>query len=244
MINSPRNNHIEEQLKKFIPTKIIYIVHNQGYKNCSKILPKQSSDYDLIDANLNIMNHSINNKYNNILILEDDFIFNDKIKNKNILNEIYKLFKIRENNEFYFNLGPMPYLFYPHLFIFNNIYRGIIALCTQGIIYNKKIRESIIKKNINIGYDLFLTLNYENYFYRTPLCYQTFPMTENQNNWCNSLYLSKICISFFKIMIKLLKLDIQVEPGFTIIYTIMFIIHYLIVFILILIPSINLISLK
>jgi hypothetical protein len=236
MINSHRNNNIKEQLKKIIPTKIIYIVHNQGYKNCHKILPEQSSDYDLIDANLNVMNHSINNNYNNILILEDDFIFNDKFNDKNIIKEIENLFTKKDNDEFYFNLGPITYLFYPHIFFFNNIYRGIIALCTQGIIYNKKIKESIIKKNINIGYDIFLSLNYENYFYKIPLCYQTFPITENQNNWLNSLncnYCSKIILFITQFIIKLLKLDIQPEPGFTIIYTTMFIIHYLILFIFI-----------
>ena len=92
MENSKRKDDYENQLKEFIPTKTIYIVHNKGYKKCDKILYKNTPNYDLIDANLNAMNHSLKNNYNNILILEDDFIFNKEIKNNKIINEIKHLF--------------------------------------------------------------------------------------------------------------------------------------------------------
>ena len=86
--NSKRKLDYENQLKKYIPTKIVYIVVNKGYKKCAKNLVKQQSNYDLMDANLNIMNHVLKNNYENILILEDDFIFNDVLIESKILNEI------------------------------------------------------------------------------------------------------------------------------------------------------------
>ena len=60
-----------------------FIVYNKGYKNCKKILPKQMPLYDIIDANENAFEHSLQNNFNNILILEDDFIFSERLKDKN-----------------------------------------------------------------------------------------------------------------------------------------------------------------
>ncbi len=100
MENSKRKDNYENQLKEFIPTKTIYIVHNKGYKKCNKILPKEIPPCDLIDANLNAMNHTLKNNYNNILILEDDFIFNKKIKDPNIINEIKYFFNKKKMKSF------------------------------------------------------------------------------------------------------------------------------------------------
>ena len=137
MTNSNRANNYEKQLREYIPTKYIYIVYNKGYKNCTKYLYKQESNYDLIDANLNIMNHSLNNNYNNILILEDDFIFNSYTITQETIEEIKNFFYNNENKDFYFNLGPVPFLYWviPN----KSIYKGIYTLCTQAIIYKKNI---------------------------------------------------------------------------------------------------------
>jgi len=120
MENSKRKDNYENQLKEFIPTKTIYIVHNKGYKKCNKTLTKEIPPYDLIDAYLNTMNHSLENNYNNILILEDDFIFNKKIKDNKIINDIKYLFDNNVNKSFYFSLGLQPTLFIP--FSISNIY--------------------------------------------------------------------------------------------------------------------------
>ena len=80
MVNSKRINSVNEQLQKYKPTKNIYIVENKGFKNCKKILPEQKSSYDLIDCFLQIFKHAEKENYNNILILEDDFIFSNDFK--------------------------------------------------------------------------------------------------------------------------------------------------------------------
>ena len=90
MEENGRSDNIEQQLSMYTPTSKIYIAYNKGYKNCNKVLPKQITYYDLTDAYINIFDHSLKNNYNNILILEDDFMFYSKIKNKLILNQIKK----------------------------------------------------------------------------------------------------------------------------------------------------------
>jgi len=248
MDNSPRIVNINKELEKIIPTKIVYIVYNKGFKNCKKILTEQIAPYDLSDAYFNTINHSLNNNYNNILVLEDDFIFCDKINDTNILNEIKYYFKENENTEFYFNLGPIPFIFYPSLF--SNTYRGYFTTVSHAIIYNKKLQENLKLKgttNNIMHWDYFLTTNYKHYFYKFPLCYQTFPQTNNKIYW--ESYFPNV-----NLFLRYIKLDIQPEPGFTIIYKILSIIHYLILFIFmyliyilisyVVIPNINLISLK
>ena len=121
MEENGRVNNIRALLSKYIPTSNIYIVYNKGFKKCNKTLPQQITYYDLTDAYINIFIHSAEKKYNNILILEDDFIFDKKILNRNIINEIKNFFEENKNKIFCFNLGPLPFLFNRN--IHNNIYR-------------------------------------------------------------------------------------------------------------------------
>lgn len=251
LIGSDRINNINRQLEYLVPTKNVFIVLNKGYKKCNKVLHKQLSIYDIIDANANTFEHSFKNNFNNILILEDDFIFSEKLKDKNIINDIETFFHNNQNKVFYYNLGSFPLLFYPNINLFNNTYHSIFSLLGHANIYNKKSRIEIFKNinNINLHWDLYLTLNYNNYFYKYPLIYQTFPETENKQHW-----LSENKYSFFEnslkyiddLRIKYLKLDKQPQPGFNIMYIIFFIINYAIwiLLIILLIYFINYIFIK
>lgn len=238
MENSKRKDDYENQLKEFIPTKTIYIVHNKGYKKCNKILPKEIPPYDLIDSYLNTMNHSLENNYNNILILEDDFIFNKKIKDNKIINDIKYLFDNNLNKSFYFSLGLQPTLFIP--FSISNIYIGLNTGSTHANIYSKNIRYKILNdNNINLSYhfDLYLSSKYINYFYKIPLCYQTYPETENQKYWFNdnpNSLSNKYLGSIIPTMYKLLNINSEPEKGFYRLYNMWFFINYLLFIIIIL----------
>jgi len=76
-----RYDDILNQLSQFQPTKVVYIVFNKGYKNCQKNKNIKLPAHDLVDAFLDIFKHSTNpiQNYSNILILEDDYFFNEKI---------------------------------------------------------------------------------------------------------------------------------------------------------------------
>jgi len=77
-----REEHIYKQLKEYQPTKVVYIAYNLGFKNCSKKLIEQISYQDLSDAFMQCFKHANENDYDNVLILEDDFIFSHEIKKK------------------------------------------------------------------------------------------------------------------------------------------------------------------
>jgi hypothetical protein len=76
--NNGRYNHIQEQLSEYHPTNIVYILFNKGYKKSKKKYFINKTCLDLIDACLKIFKHAEIHNYNNILILEDDFIFSKK----------------------------------------------------------------------------------------------------------------------------------------------------------------------
>ena len=237
LVGSDRIKNINKQLKYLIPTKNVFMVYNKGYKKCDKILYKQNSVYDIIDSNTNIFEHSLKKEFNNILILEDDFIFSEKLKNNNIINEIKKFFYSNENKAFYYNLGPIPKFFYPNINLFNNTYRGIYCILAHANIYNKKcineIFENINNKNIELSWDEYLIKNYNNYFYKYPLIYQTFPETENKQIWYSEGYINSFLRLINDLRIKLLNLDKCPQPGFNILYIAYFISNYSILALLI-----------
>jgi hypothetical protein len=230
LVGSDRIKNINKQLKYLIPTKNVFMVYNKGYKKCDKILYKQNSVYDIIDANTNVLEHSLKKEFNNILILEDDFIFSEKLKDKNIINEIKNFFDTNENKAFYYNLCPLPRLFYPNINLFNSTYRGIYCPLAHANIYNKKcineLLENINNKNMELSWDEYLIKNYINYFYKYPLIYQTFPETENRQIWYSEENRNSLSRFLNDLRIRLLNLDKYPQPGFNILYIVYFISNY------------------
>lgn len=229
-----RHNDINKQLEEYIPTKKIYILYNYGYKKCNKILKEKTSSFDIIDANTQIFHHSVKNNFNNILILEDDFIFDPKIKDTKIITEIKNFFELNNHENICFNLGGIPFLFQPNIDINNNIFKSYYMFASHANIYNKNIQHFLINKindlqnDNNIKHwDYFITKFNNIYFYKNPLCYQLFPETENQKVWASKTNIYS-CICNFILMnsIKLFNIDKQIQPGYSNIYNILFFFNY------------------
>jgi hypothetical protein len=235
--STERNAQIEAQLVKLIPTKQIYFVYNSTYKKCNKQLPEQIPPYDLKDANLNIIQHSIGHGFNNILILENDFIYSDLLldntRNKEIVREIRDFFQDYKEKTFAYNLGPRLWFIYPNINPFykhKNTFKFFFGTASQAVIYNKKIQHEIIKCNKDIykHIDAYINFNFDVYMYKNPLIYQTFPETNNQQYWFNNKFIK----DFVVYNIKILNLHKSPEPGFSINYGISFFISYLLFFLI------------
>jgi len=88
-------------------------------------------------------------------------------------------------------------------------------------IYNKPMRDIIIntKQHTILDWDEFCIWNSYKYTYYIPLCYQLFPETENSKTWGKN---NSIFIHYFKQLgpniLRLLNMDKQAEPGYTIAY--------------------------
>lgn len=214
--NIERTNNILFQLQKLKPTKKIYILLNKGYKYKENI---NNSAEDLVNCNLEIFKHANMQNYNNILILEDDFIWlDDNVK------DINKFCNLHKNKEFLFYLGTLPVVFYPYTF---KIYKGVFNIMTHSIIYSKIARNKILKYPKKISdIDLFLSLNdFERYFYYYTLCGQTYTKTENSKTWY--VYKSFLYDFFFK-AVYFFKADIY-PAQFFLFWYILFIIILIII---------------
>ena len=209
--NNGRLEHIKSQLNEFHPTKIVYILYNKGYKNCEKNLHLNKSSIDLIDANLYIIKDAYNKNYKNILILEDDFIFNEKIKDKTVQKNVMKF--INKNNYDIYSLGFLPFLQKAYD---NNTSICLIGAGMHACIFSRKCINKILQvdKTKITDWDYFVGIKFTRYMYNEPLCYQLAPKTENQDAWPELFGLKYVVLY----IIKKLKLDLQVEPGFTYLY--------------------------
>ena len=244
LINNGRLSAVHKQLNEYKPTHTVFILHNQGYKKCNKTSYDNRSNkienpaIDLVDAYLQIFKHAKDANYNNILILEDDFIFDEKIKDPfhqtNISNFLHKY----ADTNFIYYLGCIPYLQIPYDY-YN--YFGIISTGSHSIIYSKKYRDSLLQtpqnEILDWDYNLMVTTCLNRYNYYIPLCYQLFPETENSNVWgssFNNIFYRFISILLFQIF-QLLTLNVQIEPGYTFFYVFSKLLFIFLVFIFIII---------
>ena len=67
--NEKRRLNIENQIKKYIPTKTVHILVNKGWRKCNKDKYITNTAKDLVDCNITCFKHAKKHDYNNILIL-------------------------------------------------------------------------------------------------------------------------------------------------------------------------------
>jgi hypothetical protein len=216
-----RYDDIMSQLETYHPTKEVYIVFNKGYKKCKKDDYIKLPAHDLVDAFLQVFKHAKKENYDNILILEDDFIFTEKIKKESIQNDICSFLNNNKNKDYQYFLGCLPLLQLPCTLDCKH-YINIGSLGTHAVIYTKKNRERLLNVNQKdiTDWDWYSFTQVRRYVYNKPLCYQLFNNTENSKNWHKDNYILHIFALLTKKVFNFIKLDTQIEPGYTIFYII------------------------
>jgi hypothetical protein len=227
MEKSPRIPDVMNKLKDYHPSNCVYIVLNKGFKTCTKQLPKQNSIYDIIDANLQIFRHASENKYENILILEDDFIFEQKIKDPVVQENIHTFMKSHQSTSFMYLLGCLPIIFLPYS---AHTHRIIWALATHAVIYSKEMRNEILeysKSNQINDWDLDIgklcLWEHKKFMYKIPLCNQIMEATENRQNWA----VDGITRYILNTYIELTKFNKYPEPATSIVYVLAYLLSFI-----------------
>jgi hypothetical protein len=213
-----RLNNIKEQLKYYHPSKIVYIIFNKGFKKCNKDKYINIPSLDLIDAFFQCFKDANNKKYENILILEDDFIFDNKILDKNNSNKIDDfLYEMSKTNQIYiYYIGTITYLQSAFGQYHNKLYLSVgTHSCIYPKIFIKHLLNNIKKDKIN-DWDFYLNLNYIRYKYYKSLCYQTLPQTDNSKYWDQGNIFLKYIFKLFRYYQLIIKLDNKHQPGFDI----------------------------
>jgi hypothetical protein len=222
LVGNGRYDSVINQINEYKPTSEVYILLNQGFKKCNKTKHIVYPADDLNDAFLQIFRHANDKNYDNILILEDDFIFNKEIKNKKHINSINKFLKNKQGEDFIYYLGCLPLLMLQNLSNLKHLH-NLKSMGTHSIIYSKKNRQNIMDNYNDVlfkykDWDFNTNLQKNKYVYYKCLCYQLFPETENSKNWLNFNQVLHFLSKITKIIIKILKLDKKTEPGTSIMY--------------------------
>uniref|UniRef100_A0A6C0HXZ8 Glycosyltransferase n=1 Tax=viral metagenome TaxID=1070528 RepID=A0A6C0HXZ8_9ZZZZ len=222
-----RIDHIQEQLKIYHPSKKVYIVYNKGYKKCEKELDKQTSGHDIIHANITVFEHA--QQYKHVLVLEDDFIFNkDVAKHATHVDNFLKW-----DASYVYQLGSHPMFFAIPVDWYHYRIHGTLG---HANIYpfssRKKLMDDFNNGKITGylgGLDSYTRKVLPLYMYHKPLCYQTFPMTENKKEWytVKESNFAPIHVMVVNTFISCTNLENEPEPGFTILYWIAKLIPFL-----------------
>ena len=224
-----RLDHIHKELKQVQPTKKVVIMFNKGFKKCKKQLIEQVSYQDLTDAFLQCFKNAKQNHYKNILILEDDFIFDPKIKDPFHVKNIHRFIKARQDEAFIYYIGVLPLIIYPTTDLYS--YNALKTLTMHSVIYSEKVIQNYDSLNLEgKHWDVIMDQNITNrYLYFKPLCYQTFPETENKQTWFEKD--GNRIISYVKnVFIKLFKMDIDPTIGFCFFYMFSFFLFFMLFF--------------
>ena len=237
-----RHESVIKQLNDYHLTNDVYILYNKGFKKCKKTDNIIYPEYDLTDAFFQIFKHANKNNYENVLILEDDFILDSKIKNINHINDINNFLIKKKDKSFIYFLGCIPALSLPYIEI-KNTYRVLSSLGMHSVIYSKKYRENLLrdydkisKKDYMKDWDNINNLYSVNRFmYYTPICYQLFPETDNKKTWGASSKIEQFGTYIPRATIYIMGLDKNIQPGYSIIYSISKIIPILLLILFILI---------
>lgn len=230
------NNRLEnaiKQINEFKPTQRVFVVHNRGYKKCAKKNVLNTTD-DIIDAYIQIFKHSDLNKFTNILVLEDDFIFSNLFKDKQVSTELNSFLINKPNKSYAYFLGTLPLIQVPY---FSHHRKVLLSVGAHATIYSQNLVQDILSKQKNsnakkIGDWDFDLKKYTNYMYYKPLCYQLFTQTENQSFWAINYPILYQLVPIAKYIIKKLDLDTNVEPGYSYFYNFSYYIFLFVVFLI------------
>jgi len=194
--NHERWANIENQLAQYHPTKTVYILHNKGWRKCSKPGHIDVTHKDLVSCYLEIFRHAAREGFSrNILVLEDDFIFDPLIKDPVVIGHIEDF--TRDMGDAMYMLCCVPFLQIPNI----GPHRRCFSMGTHSCIYTNALRDRILqaKEQDIIDWDIY-NQSTKKYMYYTPLCYQPFTYTENSRHWGEDYgmnWLAKIVLEIY-----------------------------------------------
>jgi len=205
LVGNGKYESILQQLQKFPVSKKVFLVLNQGYKTCKKNPSITKPPLDIVDAYLEVFAHAKDK--GNILILEDDFLFDENILDPSHRTHVNQFLHKKKDEPCSYYLGLMPCILFPYD---TYHYKSILTAGSHAVIYSKPLRERLWKeKEKIIDWDEYLKYHtvYPGYVYYTPLCYQLYPDTDNSKHWGDHNLICYVICTITKYIFKWTHLD-------------------------------------
>jgi len=229
-----REANVRQQLPILSPTTRVKLIYNSGYKACT--LTKCAQE-DMARAQLYIFQDALRNNYQRILLLEDDFMVLRPISHEDI-HQIVTF--IREKDPSAYGLGNFSIPMVSSLFAHHQRLVGNYLGAAHAVLYNRDFMTQTVEYYAEHGLGDMLMNDQltsklpmvENYRYYKPLVYQIFPLTENQiSGWSHSL--PAFSMPLVTGSIRMMNLDRQVQPGYTILYILPYVLYMVLIVVVI-----------
>ena len=213
MENSKHKENIYKNIIPNVPVSKIFVQYNKGFRKCEKENIDRT-DKDLAYSLKVAFQKALSMGMKRVLVLEEDVLFDDRIQNKEITDDIKQFISIK--NPDVYNLGTL-FNFSNLMTIWSNHLHSYYMSFTHAVIYSEMYMKDFIKNNTkNIHTDVYFNKFKNKYLYKIPIVYQLFEKTENTDNW-NSLGINWYSVSKF-VIFDFYKLDKQAQPGFDKVY--------------------------
>ena len=160
LAGSPRIKSIKQQIEKYPLTKTIYILHNPGYKKVKKPLPRQNAEADIAFSHIVACEFGIKHDHDKIIVLEDDFIFENTLLVDGVSEEIEKVYFSKSKGGSLFSGFVLLFLAFP-VALDTKHWRVILGGTTHAIIHTRKGMERMIEDYNNNKGRYFLVLTCE-----------------------------------------------------------------------------------
>jgi len=181
---SSRSKTIKKRLDRDSVTNTNYIVHNKNYKICRKPDVKDSTQ-DIVHACIVIFKHADEVGYQNILLLEDDFIFTPAVRDLGVWNDIRNFINgDRINYHYSVSLGSIVHI--KNIFGTRKMDRIILSQGAHALIIppqSRKLYTELYKKGKIQIHEITLHNDISRYQHHTIQCVQPFEDTENSMVW-------------------------------------------------------------
>lgn len=228
MENSPREKSILKTIQDAQLTQRVRIQYNKGFRKCTKELPEQKPNFDLCHALQNVFKDALANEYERIVVLEDDCLFDERIRDPEVVGDLTTF--LRDRDPEVYNLGTMIFLTFPWAPLFQKHHRLLFGSLTHAMIYNKKYMETVAQ-SIHMSTDFEPIFHFSAFTYHKPLAYQLFTPTENSQEGWYGLWPIMNYLIFERF-----HMDTCYQPGFDRMYKVshgMSIVIFLLIFYLI-----------
>ena len=231
-IEEKRQELIQQCIKKEENHTTLQPCENVYIAICIDDKDKDNDDDDVsrIKRNLSIFRHAREKRYNNILLLEPGYLFNEKINEDFVRTRITDFIeeKTKNEEEFIYCLGGLSLFSVPNFWHKQRHYYSC-HLTTNACIYSKEYRNTLLKMDPDTMYS-WDWINSLSHGYSEPLVYTTFPFPsdkernkERENHYGllglglgsgPYVWVHALTNYVFSAIIYLLRLDISPKKGF------------------------------
>jgi hypothetical protein len=148
-----RYEQVKSQIEQLRPTKTVWILHNRGFKECQKDANIKIPPQDIVDSYFTIFKHAQEHSYRNILVMEDDFVFDqERLRDTNKLRDVDEFLGTvaDQDQDVMYHIGTLPIVQWPWTWdAKHNLI--VISAGTHGAVYTPIYGKSTGIQHFRLG---------------------------------------------------------------------------------------------